>query len=104
MKTDTGYWIELNKVFGYQKVALCYHSFLATPAYSKLLEKHKEFVQVYHLKSFPNLVKGRADPILHVYYKSFNDVHWLMTVPFEMLIYNECYMDNFNKLVENDNQ
>ncbi len=55
-----------------------------------------DFVHVYHLKSMPNYVRNqeRLKDDDHEYLESFNDVHWSLTVPLEVLIYNECYMDN----------
>ena len=91
------YWIELNKKFGYEKIGICNHSFPATANYNQLFAKHKDFVQMYELKFFPNLQlgQGNATDETHVYYTSFNQVHPELTVPLEVIMYNECYLDNF---------
>ena len=92
------YWIELNKLFGYRKVALCNHSFPDTQQYAELFAKHAQFVHVYQLKTFPNFVKRqeRQTQHAHNYFHSFNEVNWQLTVPLEVLSYNECYMDNLD--------
>ena len=93
------YWIELNKKFGYEKLAICNHSFPNTKEYADLFAKHKDFVVIYQLKTFPNMFNtkraaGSSADREHKYYKSFNQVHWQFTVPLEVLMYNQCYMDH----------
>ena len=93
------YWIELNKKFGYQKIGICNHSFPATKEYKELFEKHKDLVHMYQLKTCPNvnMQQKLAKDEKNEYYTSFNQVSSELTVPLEVLMYNECYMDNIDK-------
>ena len=91
------YWIELNKKFGYEKIAVCNHSFPHNKEFNELFAKHRHLVQVYQLKYVPNFLSRSATNMNeheHVYLTSFNDMHWSLTVPLEVLMYNQCYMDH----------
>ena len=91
------YWIELNKKFGYEKIAVCNHSFPNTKEYNELFAKHSHILQIYQLKYVPNFVSQSTTNMSeheHIYLTSFNDMHWSLTVPLEVLMYNQCYMDH----------
>ena len=99
------YWLELNKHIGYARIAICNHSLPNTRQYAELFERHKKLVVVYQMKSVPNLMRRSNkqqqqqqqpfdEDTEHEYLSSFNDMPSYLTVPLEVLMYNECYMDH----------
>ena len=92
------WWIELHKQLGYERLLICNHSFPHTPRYERLFARHAGFVRLYHMKFLPNYLNDTSQQLdtRHDYLRSFSLVHPHITIPFEALIYNECYMDHFD--------
>ena len=91
------WWFELNKRFGYKKVVIFNTSIPNTKDYNDLFEEYKDFVQVNNLKYLPNFFYPKGLEYKHDehdYMTSFQNMSIPQYALFQMLVINECYLNN----------
>ncbi len=53
--SDLKWWIQMQKKLGFDKLHLCDHMIEKDSTFTRLLEQHKEFLEMDQLKCIPNL-------------------------------------------------
>jgi hypothetical protein len=97
------WWVELNKHMGYEKIFISNQSIENHASFHEIFNQNKDFLELSTLKCIPNLQDFR-----HVanftYLKKFSDLIYgigeYAVLKFELinvLILNECYLDNIDK-------
>ena len=98
------WWIEMNKMSGYQKIILFNNSIPNTREFIRLFDKHKDFVEINQLKCLPNFYNSN----LHKYLTDYRELitgKWglenINFLAFDGIANNECLNANAheNKLV-----
>jgi hypothetical protein len=105
--TNLEWWIKLLRKTGYDKKYLCDHMIEKHESFARLFEEHKDFLEIDKLTCIPNLLPYRY-LANQMYLKSFRDLLLLENGAYNIskyikydvinvLIYNECYMNNIDK-------
>ena len=98
------WWIENNKQIGHRKVMLCNNSIPNTDEFNQLLEKHKDFVEIYQLRYIPNFVYGKSLDTDHVNdyltsmkqlnYRAGDHALYIRSIDIiKVFFFNECFND-----------
>jgi hypothetical protein len=95
------YWIELNRLIGYEKISICNHSIENDPVFDRLFQEYQGLVSLESLSCIPNLQTTAS-----LYYKSpfflvdrneqfqYHINKWDIV---NQLVLNECYLENVDK-------
>ena len=87
-------WIEMNKLFGYQKLVLCNTTIPNTREYNALFAKHAQFVELSQLHYLPNI---REEQQSNLYDADFEALNVAERDLFKIFHYNQCFMNNVDK-------
>ena len=98
------WWIELNRIAGFEKIYLCDHAIENHTSFSDLFDEFKGFLTVGTLKCMPN-IQGLAKYSKYKYLKSYKQMEWAESGKHDVtkmdavniLIINECYMEHIDK-------
>jgi hypothetical protein len=100
--SDMEWNIKLLKRMGYDKKHICDHMIEKDESFRRLFDEHKEFLEMDELKCIPNL-QNRASLLDQPYLKNYadlrvdNDDNVPQFDVVNMLIENECYLNNIDK-------
>jgi hypothetical protein len=104
------WWIEMNRLFGYNHIYICNNSIPNSEAYRRVFSKYEGFIHIYQMNQIPNFIDPAVDRIYMNnmldlkddgnYSKPFASV-------FDMVGMNECYLNNVDKykyitVIDND--
>lgn len=96
---DFEFWVELNKMIGYEKIAIFNNSIPNNDLYNKLFERHKDFIDVFQFNCLPNFIKRGGKYLKH--FKEFVIAEWSMSGIFffglDSMAINECLYHYSNK-------
>jgi hypothetical protein len=105
---DFEFWIELNKLIGYEKIAIFNNSIPNNDLFNSLFERNKNFIDVIQFNCLPNFIK-KGDKYLRKY-KEFIVGEWgmgtIMFLGFDTMANNECfyhYSDRAKLILVQDN-
>jgi hypothetical protein len=94
-----GWWIELNKQIGYERIFICNHSIENDSAFEKLFSRYERFLRVGKLECLPDLRTFKKK--YHKSYlelvdknKKFNIYKYDVV---NQLIQNECYLEHIDQ-------
>ena len=104
------WWIETSRRFGYKKLVICNTSIPNSRPYIDLFAKHKDFIELYDLKHFPNFVydHNESTSTSHVYFNKFEQLNanYSMEIElFQIFNFNECLtrnIDRYQRVAVND--
>jgi hypothetical protein len=110
---DLFWWIELHKLAGYKKVFFCNNSIPDTQEFNEIFEKNKNFIELSQLNYLPNFMDNNNDnrsSKSHNYLSSYQQLGSYYHVDsdlFNMMITNECFLNNTDKyshvsVIDND--
>ena len=86
-------WIDLNRKFGYNNIAICNQSISDNSDFKKLFEKNKDFLLVKEMKCVPNLTQKNVNDAYFESYYMLNDIQIAII---DSVILSECYLDYFD--------
>ena len=96
------WWIEMNKIHGYEKVVIYNNSIENSDGLNLMFEQYKDFVEVVQFKCIPNLIE--IDKKNKSFLQSFEEIRklykkydLLYADHFEIMVQNECYLQNMDK-------
>ena len=96
---DFEFWIELNKMIGYEKIAIFNNSIPNNDLFNSLFERNKNFVDVIQFNCLPNFIK-KGDKYLREY-NEFIVGEWglktLFFLGFDAMANNECFYRYSNR-------
>ena len=94
------WWIELNKMHGYDKLVFFNNSIEKSPRFDSVFEKNKNFLEIIQLQCLPNFIDYTEDKkfikSFHEFEKHIKFNHEL-NLHFEFITLNECYLSNMDK-------
>ena len=96
---DLFWWIELNKQAGYKKVVFCNNSIPNTKEFNEIFENNKDFVELSQLNYLPNFMpkNNNLNSTSHNYLSYYNELgaqYHIDSDLFNMIITNECFLNN----------
>ncbi len=86
-------WIDLNRKFGYNNIAICNQSISDNSNFKNLFEKNKDFLLVKEMKCVPNLTKKNGND---AYFESYSMLNDIQIAIIDSVILSECYLDYFD--------
>jgi hypothetical protein len=103
------WWIEMNRLFGYNHIYICNNSIPNSDAYRRVFKKYERFIHIYQMNTIPDFI----DPAKHVYMNNMLDLKdggnysKAYASVFDMVGMNECYLNNVDKykyitVIDND--
>lgn len=96
------WWIEMNKMHGYDKVVIYNNSIENSKEFNELFEEYSGFVELIPFKCLPNFID--ANNTNKPFISSFFEIKYdyrknevPLHVHFETFVFNECYLSNKDK-------
>lgn len=97
------WWIELNRMHGYDKLVFYNHSIPNSKYLNDLFRKHSDFIEIKQLQCYPNFEVENNSQRLFIKNSDFKDVFKIDPLyhhaHYEFLCFNECYFENMDKYV-----
>jgi len=95
------WWIELNRMHGYDKLVFYNHSIPNSEYLSDAFKKHSDFIEIKQLQCYPNLESKNNTNRLFIRNDDFKNVFKFNSLShqtlFEHFCFNECYLENKDK-------
>ena len=98
---DFEWYIELNKLIGYDKIVIYNNSIPNTEHFNRIFRNNKDFIDLYQFQCLPNFINNSSKYLRH--YKDFITGGWgrstknYMYLGFDSMANNECYHQYANK-------
>lgn len=96
------WWIEMNRMHGYDKVVIYNNSIANSAEFERLFAENKNFVQLIQFKCLPNFIETNNAHRPFINY--FKEIETLFKkqiiqyhVHFEEFVFTECYLENKDK-------
>ena len=104
------WWIEMNRLFGYNHIYICNNSIPNSNEYRRVFKKYDGFVHVYQMNTIPDFIEPANK---HIYMNNMLDLKdggnysKAFASVFDMVGMNECYLNNVDKykyisVIDND--
>ena len=95
------WWIELNRMHGYDKLVFYNHSIPNTPELKEAFERNSDFIEIKQLQCYPNFIDVNNTNKLFITNDDFKNVYKIDPLFYhlhlEFLCYNECFFENIDK-------
>ena len=92
------WWFQLNKNIGFEKIVIYNNSIENSQNFDDVFLKHKDSVEVKQIQCFPDYIKNSNKYLRKLSDLKFNnEFSWSLRWLFEVLLFNECYLDNIDK-------
>ena len=91
-------WFTMNSNIGFDKIVLFNNSIPNTAEFNKLFYNYKDLVEIKQMHYFPDIINN-SNNFLKEYIELYDPIkkHCGSVILFQILNYNECYLDNIDK-------
>ena len=91
-------WFTINENIGFDKIVLYNNSIPNTAEFNNLFYKYKYLVELKQMQYFPDIINN-SNNFLKEYFHLYDPIkkHCGSVILFQILNYNECYLDNIDK-------
>ena len=91
------WWFELNKQIGHKKITIYNTSIPNRKDFNDLFYEYRGYVEIIDLQYLPNFFMPNESSYHdeeHDYLRSFINMTWGKYVVFQILVFNDCYLNN----------
>ena len=91
------WWLEINRKNGFKKIVLYNNSIPNTKDFNNLFLKYQDFIEIKPMHYFPDIFQNSQKFVekMQDLYKPWQNIFEINV--FEILLFNECYLDNIDK-------
>ena len=91
------WWFQLNKDIGFEKIVIYNNTIQDSKNFDNIFTMNQNFVKVLQIQCFPNFFNSNKFLRKISDLKFQNERDWGLRWLFEVLIFNECYLENIDK-------